>query len=121
MMQDEKDKLIALFDDKRRWCRGVDATDHDGQPVHYDDQQAVSWDIVGGLCHLFGWKRACKLFEPVSRYVTGRRYLSWRSPNLAITAMTALLNFNDDDGTTHELVMTRLRDMPVWRGKRLSI
>lgn len=118
MMQEEKDKLLALFDDEHRWCRGVDATDREGNAVHYDDAHAVSWDIVGGLCHLFGWKRACKLFEPIRRYVTGRRHLGWRSQNLTIAAMSALFDFNDAEGTTHEMVILRLRDMPVWRGKR---
>lgn len=117
-MQEEKDRLVALFDDVYRWCRGVDATDRDGNAVHYDDEHAVSWDIAGGLCHLFGWKRACKLFEPVRRHVTGRRHSSWRVQNHAIAAMSSLLDFNDDAGTTHEMVMVRLRDMPVWRGKR---
>ncbi len=117
MIQDEKDKLIALFDDKRRWCRGQDAADADGHVVHYDDEQAVSWDLVGGLCHLFGWKRACTLFEPVSRHLSGRRPLKWSIKNLQIAAMTSLLNFNDDADTTHELVMSRLRDLPVWHGR----
>lgn len=117
MIQDEKDKLIALFGDERRWCRGHDAADAEGHAVHYDDEQAVSWDLVGGLCHLFGWKRACTLFEPISRHLSGRRPLKWSIKNLQITAMTSLLNFNDDADTTHELVMARLRDLPVWHGR----
>jgi hypothetical protein len=121
MIQDEKDQLLALFDDERRWCRGVEATDQHGEAVHYDDGHAVSWDLVGGLCHLFGWKRACKLFEPVSRYVARRRHQCWPAQQLAMAAMSTLLDFNDDDSTTHETVMIRLRELPVYHGKRLSI
>jgi hypothetical protein len=120
MIQEEKDKLISLFDDEARWCRGVDAADARGQAVHYDDKNAVSWDIVGGLCHLFGWKRACRLFEPISRHLTGERHLAAPLENQEIAAMSALLDFNDDDGTTYETMMTRLRELPVWHGTRAS-
>lgn len=120
MIQDEKDKLLALFEDERRWCRGVDAMDQDGQAVHYDDEQAVSWDIVGGLCHLFGWKRASRLFEPVSRNLAGRRHLHSPSQSQEIAAMSALLDFNDNDETTYEIVMARLHELPVWHGRRSS-
>lgn len=30
--------------------------------------------------------------------------------------MSALFDFNDDDDTTHELLMERLHALPVWRG-----
>jgi hypothetical protein len=119
MIQDEKDQLIALFDDENRWCQGLDAADLNGDSVHYDAEQAVSWDLVGGLCHLFGWKRACSLFEPLSRHLAHKRHLTSPSaPNIEIAAMSALLDFNDDDDTTHEIVMTRLRELPVWHGRR---
>jgi|CXWL01.1.fsa_nt_gi hypothetical protein len=119
MIQDEKDRLIALFDDESNWCQGLDAADLEGQSVHYDDKQAVSWDLVGGLCHLFGWKRACNLFEPLSRHIAHRRPTGLPSfKNAEIAAMSALLDFNDDDDTTHEIVMDRIRNLPVWHGKR---
>jgi hypothetical protein len=114
MTQDEKDRLIEFFDDEKRWCRGTDATDKRGQLVHYDDEKAVSWDIVGGLCHLFGWKRASRLFEPISRQLTGRHHAVAPMENQEIAAMSALLDFNDDDGTTHDLMMARFRELPVW-------
>ena len=120
MMQDEKEKLIALFGEEGRWCRGLDAMDERGHAVHYNDVQAVSWDIVGGLCHLFGWKRACKLFEPISRHLSGRRHLSSPNQEIEMAAMSALFDFNDNDDTTHEMVMARLRDMPVWHGRRAA-
>jgi len=120
MIQDEKDKLIELFDDEHRWCQGVDASDQQGQAVHFDDEQAVSWDLVGGLCHLFGWKRACELFEPVSRHIAGRKHLNSPSQSREIAAMSALLDFNDNDDTTYEMVIGRLRELPVWHGRRSS-
>ena len=121
MIQEEKDKLIAFFEHEGRWCQGVDATDDSGHAVHYDDEQAVSWDLVGGLCHLFGWKRACELFEPVSRHVAGRRHLNSPSRNSEMAAMSELFDFNDRRETTHQLVMDRLRGLPVWHGRRASI
>ena len=121
MMQEEKNKLISLFADEARWCRGVDAVDAQGRAVHYDDEQAVSWDIVGGLCHLFGWKRACRLFEPISRRLTGGHRSPVSLENQEIAAMSALLDFNDDTDTTHEMMMAGLRELPVWHGVRASI
>ena len=121
MMQEEKDKLIALFDEEGRWCRGVDAVDENGQAVHYDADQAVSWDVVGGLCHLFGWKRACQLFEPMSRHLSGRRHMNSTTQSQEIAAMSALFDFNDDDGTTYDVLLARLRELPVWHGKRAAI
>lgn len=120
MIQDEKDKLIALFEEQARWCQGVDATDGGGQAVHYDDEMAVSWDLVGGLCHLFGWKRACQLFEPISRHLSGRRHLPTPTQNQEIAAMSALFDYNDHQDTTHESVMNGLRELPVWHGKRAA-
>jgi len=114
MIQDEKDKLIALFADETRWCRGVDAADQHGRAVHYNDENAVSWDIVGGLCHLFGWRRASELFSSISRHLTGKHLAAAPLENQRITAMSALLDFNDDDHTTYGLMMTRLRELPVW-------
>ena len=121
MMQEEKDKLIALFDNRHRWCQGFDASDGKGNSVHYNDEQAVSWDLVGGLCHLFGWKRASELFEPMSRHVSGRRYNDSPMHSKEIAAMTALFDFNDDEETTHERIVSSLRELPVWHGRRAAI
>lgn len=120
MMQEEKEKLIALFDEELRWCRGLDAADENGRSVHYDDDQAVSWDVVGGLCHLFGWKRACQLFEPMSRHLSGHRHNHSPSQSQEIAAMSALFDFNDNDATTYEVLLSRLHALPVWHGKRAS-
>jgi hypothetical protein len=122
MMQGEKDKLIDLFDDQRRWCCAADAQDARGKAVHFDDTSAVAWDLVGGLCHLFGWKRANKLFGPLSRHFSGKprsaglRHLSTDANN-EMAAMTALLDFNDDVETTYELIVSKLHDLPVWHGR----
>lgn len=120
MFQEEKDKLIAFFDAENRWCQGVDAADQNGQAVHYNDEKAVCWDIVGGLCHLFGWKRALELFEPISRHMAGRRPVGTATRKTAMAAMSALCDFNDQEDMTREGVLERLRELPVWHGRRAS-
>ena len=113
MMQYEKDKLLALFENKSRWCQHVEARDKRGSPVHYNDERATAWDVVGGMCFLFGWERACKLFAQVGRHVTGlKRDQGLRNREAA--AMASLLDFNDKCDTTYDLVMARLRDMRVY-------
>ena len=116
MMQDEKEKLLTLFEDENRWCQHVEARDQRGNPVHYNDATAAAWDVVGGMCFLFGWERACKLFLQVSRDVTGLK----RGPGLRdreMVAMASLQDFNDQRDTTYDLVMARLRDMHVYSRK----
>jgi hypothetical protein len=116
MMQEEKDNLIALFSGEGRWCREVEAQDEKGEAVRFDDESAVAWDLVGGMCYLFGWKRASKLFGPLSRYVAGTRpALTYE--NNDIHAMTALVNFNDDQDTTYEMIVSKLQELPVWHGR----
>lgn len=117
MMQEEKDKLIEFFGDESRWCKGLDAMDEQGDAIHYDDELAVSWDIVGGVCHLFGWPRAQKLFEALSRHIAHQRHVDSAFRGQSMAAMATLLDFNDDDDTTHELLMARLNELPVWRGR----
>ena len=117
MMQEEKDRLIEFFGDERRWCKGLDAMDENGDSIHYNDEQAVSWDIVGGVCKLFGWPRAQKLFEPLSRHMAHQRHIDSAFRGQSMAAMASLLDFNDDSDTTHELLMSRLSDLPVWRGR----
>ncbi len=114
MMQNEKERLIALFADKRRWCQQVEARDATGEPVCYDHEQATAWDVVGGMCLLFGWERARRLFPHVGRNVAfdHRRLADLRDPEVA--AMSALLDFNDEGHTTHALILARLREMPVY-------
>ena len=116
----EKDELLTLFEKESRWCQHVEARDERGQPVHYHDKKAVAWDVVGGMCFLFGWERACKLFEPVARHVSGlQRYQAARDPEMA--AMVFLKDFNDKRDTTHNLIMAKLRGVPVENRGRSSL
>ncbi len=88
-----------------------------GEPVRFDDEAAVAWDLVGGLCHLFGWSRASKLFVQIIRRITGPSY-RWTSQDRAMAAMRALQDFNDRQETTYETIVATLRDMPVWAQAR---
>ncbi len=116
MMPEEKEQLLQLFDDVKCWSQGAEARDDSGEPVSYSDKTAVAWDIVGGLCHLFGWRRACQLFEQLHRHMAGLSVMdAGRESDVA--ALSALLDFNDAADTTHERVMAMLREMPVWRGR----
>ena len=113
MTQNEKDELLTLFEKESRWCQHVEAKDERGRPVYYHDKKAAAWDVVGGMCFLFGWERACKLFLQVSRDVTGLK----RGPGLRdreMAAMASLQDFNDQRDTTYDLVMARLREMRVY-------
>jgi len=116
MIPDEKERLLLFFGEPGSWCQDAEARDNGGSPVRYDDAQAVAWDITGGLCRLFGWRRACALFRQIHRHIMGQSQAvaSDRSPELA--AMAALQDYNDEQGTTYERVMEQLRSMPVWRG-----
>jgi hypothetical protein len=112
MMQYEKDKLLALFEDENRWCQCFEARDRSGKPVRYNDKAATAWDVVGGMCFLFGWERACKLFAQAGRQITGvKRVAGLRDHEMA--AMASLLDFNDRHDTTYDLVIAKLRDMRV--------
>jgi hypothetical protein len=117
MTPTEKDKLLALFDGKHRWCQNAEARDADGHPVRYDDLTAVAWDVTGALCRLFGWRWARELFGQLDRHVTGRRKLV-RGPlhDIEINSMVALQDHNDRVGTTFEMVLAQIQSTPVWRG-----
>ncbi|MGD2108661.1 MAG: hypothetical protein PVI86_04650 [Phycisphaerae bacterium] len=108
--------MLALFDDEQRWCTGCEARDGEGEPVTYNDEAAASWDIVGGLCHLFGWRRACQLFEQVHRHIVGPSAVRFRQ-NSDMLAMGALCDYNDASTTTYETLLSTLEAMPVWRGR----
>jgi len=114
MMQREKERLIELFADKRRWCQQVEARDAAGTPVCYRDERAAAWDLVGGMCLLFGWERARRLFPHVERYVARRHRRRAGLPDYQDVAMTTLLDFNDQCDTTYAVIVTRLREMPVY-------
>ena len=112
MKPNEKARMLALFEKQSQWCKHVEAHDRQGQPVHYDDKTAVAWDLVGGMCFLFGWERACALFKEVERHVSGlHRCQAARDPEMA--ALASLTDFNDKRDTTHDLIMAQLRDVPV--------
>ena len=116
MMPDEKDRLLALFDNQNKWCQLHEARDGQGNQVPYSDEAAVAWDVVGGMCRLFGWRRACQLFGQLSRHISGTQKTRFGQDEDMI-AMAALFDFNDAADTTYEKVMSMLTDMPIWRGK----
>ena len=119
MMPDEKEQVLALFNEKNKWCQLCEARDGHGNPVPYNDETAVAWDIVGGMCRLFGWRRACQLFGQMSRHIGGAQRTRFGQDEEMI-AMAALFDFNDATDTTYEKVMAMLQDMPIWRGKSAS-
>lgn len=113
MMQHEKDELLALFESERRWCQLVEARDRRGSPVRYSDATATAWDVVGGMCCLFGWDRAFSLFVQVGRHVAGVQRCRTRRDR-EIAAMVSLQDFNDRCDTTYDVMIERLRSMPVY-------
>ena len=114
MLQDERDRLLALFVAREYWCQGAEARDVDGEAVRYDDSTAVAWDITGGMCLLFGWQRACALFRQVGGHILGEGDpRPARSPE--IESMAALQDYNDRRDTTYKKIIEHLRTMPVRR------
>jgi hypothetical protein len=121
MMSDEKAQLLALLSGPGHWCRDAEARDANGGAVRFDDGKAVAWDITGALCRMFGWQRACVLFEQVEKHLIGKpRAFSRSMTNPSIDAMRALQDFNDQPGMTFEMLRARLEAMPVWQGHAYS-
>jgi hypothetical protein len=118
MLQHEKDQLLTLFETRNRWCKGSEARDATGEPVLYDDDCAVAWDLTGGLCHLFGWRRACQLFVQLDRHITGRKR-GFGTEDDTVTAMSALLDFNDAADVSYERVLEVVQNMQVWSGAQI--
>jgi len=118
MLLGEKERLLALFADRQRWCQHAEARDEVGQIVHYDDPSAVAWDITGGMCLLFGWRRALELFPQLDRHVHRVKRSRWWVTDPGIASMGALQDSNDDTGTTFEMMTGWLKSMPVWNGHR---
>ncbi len=115
MIPHEKTQLLALLEHAGNWCRNAEAHDANGDPVTYDDGDAVAWDITGALCRLFGWTRACVLFEQMERHLVGKsRLAGWPPRDTTIDAMKALQNFNDRADTTFDRLRERIEEMPVW-------
>jgi hypothetical protein len=116
MTPHEKDQLLALFADQAKWCRKAEACNGEGRPVVYDDPSAVAWDITGALCLLFGWPRACILFEQLDRRIHGKVVKTgWPPRDWQMEAMAALQKFNDGAETTLEILRAKLESAPAWR------
>lgn len=117
-MPDEKAKLLSLLDHADKWCRNAEALDASGNPVTYDHDAAVAWDITGALCLLFGWQRACVLFSQLDRHIHGKRIMfGWPRGDAEMDAMAALQDYNDRVDTTFALLRERIEAMPVWQGQ----
>ncbi len=115
MTPDEKAQVLALFDEAHRWCQDSEARDGAGNPVTYNDENAVSWDLVGGICHLFGWKRGSQLAGQIHRHIT-KGVAARFAPCSEAASITALLDFNDDAAMSFDQFVSTLRAVPVWRG-----
>jgi len=122
MMHEEKEQLLALLDHERRWCRDAEAHDANGDAVHYGDDAAVAWDVTGALCRLFGWQRACVLFEQLDRHINGKRVaVGWPRGDAEMVAMGALQDFNDRVDMTFDVMRERIESIRVWQGPACRI
>lgn len=118
MMPEEKEQLLALLDSEHKWCQDAEAQDSNGNAVHFCDDAAVAWDVTGALCRLFGWRRACQLFEQFDRHIHGKRVLfGWPERDPEMVAMAALQDFNDRTDVTFAMLRSQIETMPVWNGK----
>jgi hypothetical protein len=122
MMPEEKEQLLTFLDEERKWCRDAEAHDANGNALRYDDDAAVAWDVTGAFCRLFGWQRACVLFEQLDRHINGKRVaIGWPAGDAEMHAMSALQKFNDRVDTTFDTLRERLETMPVWHGNARQI
>ncbi len=121
MMAEEKKRLVAWFADRGRWCREAEARDSTGNPVRFDDPDAVAWDLTGALCRLFGWTRASILFGQLDRHISGKKRLERYNRNREIESMVALQDYNDREDTTLEAMLRQLGTMPVRQEAPLQI
>lgn len=118
MLEDEQAKLLSLFSEEQRWCQNAEACDRNGSPVRYGDADAVSWDITGAVCRLFGWGRGSVLFDQMYRHVTGAPIKTRYNQDPHIASMTALQSYNDREDMTFDELIEKLRTMPV-RAERM--
>ncbi|MHC4234310.1 MAG: hypothetical protein ACYSUQ_04260, partial [Planctomycetota bacterium] len=89
-------------------CCNAEAHDANCDPVTYDDDAAVAWDVTVALCRLFG---------QVDRHIHGKRVMfGWPRRDAEMDAMAALQDFNDRFDTTFALLRERIETMPVWQG-----
>lgn len=121
MMPEEKTQLLALLEHDGKWSQNAEARDANGDPVTYDDEAAVAWDITGAICRLFGWQRASVLFGQIDRHIFGKhKNVGWPVPDPGLAAMKALQDFNDRADTTFDTLRTRIEAMPVWNSGNRS-
>lgn len=111
----EKKKLLKFFAEEDRWCRDAEACDARGNFVKFSDSRAVAWDLTGGLCRLFGWKRASVLFVQIERHLLGRGDCHSHAARGEIPSMVALQAYNDREDLTFQELSSRLASIPVWR------
>lgn len=121
MHSNEKDKLLAFFDNSKRWCQNSEARDAQGSPVKYHDPLATAWDITGAMCCLFGWKRASTLFGQFERHCFKRKRLHHFNRDAVIDCMVSLQVYNDRPETAFKLIYALLEAMPVWSRVSRSI
>lgn len=113
MTSQERDRLLSLLLDGRRWCQSAEARRADGQAVNYSDPDATAWDLSGAVCHLFGWRRARELFVQIDRQVHVEDGAGPVAGDAAIAAMVGLQRWNDDPGTSHPDLLDLLERLPV--------
>lgn len=117
MTPEEKGQLLVLLGHKEQWCQQAEARDAQGDPVRFNASAAVSWDITGALCRLFGWSRAQVLFGQLERHLLGGKHPYRYNRVPEIDSMVALQVFNDRADMTFETLFSRLASIPVWRGR----
>lgn len=114
MTQDERQSLLDLLSTPDRWCQDFEARDASSAPTCFDADDAVSWDLTGALCRLFGWDRACALFGQFDRHINGKRVSVLLSRDNGIGAMVALQTFNDAPERTYAEIRDCIEKMPIW-------
>lgn len=116
MTPEEKGQLLVLLGNAEQWCQQAEARDAQGDPVRFSASAAISWDITGALCRLFGWSRACVLFGQIERHLLGGKHPYRYNRVPEIDSMVALQIHNDRADMTFETLLAQLASVPVWRG-----
>ncbi len=88
---------LEIMRDPSRWCRGALARDRDGRGVSYKSADACSFCIVGAIALAYPDRETCdRVTMKVGKVVRGL----YKRP--------ALTTFNNDPGTTFEMVQKAL-------------
>lgn len=93
-------KAYELIADKDKWAKHTFAIDKEGCSVRPESPDACKWCMYGAVMNL---NRVLNYNKVVSKLMVsiGRLYGNkWHSPS----------SFNDDESTTHEMVVTVLKD-----------